>query len=150
MGQLCEFHFCSPFDLHNSNAISNTLRPRQNGRHFSDDIFKCTLLNENVWISKTIWLGLVPKDPSDNNTILLETMAWCRTNDSDGLGWLASIDRYCVISDLITSASECTKNTTCMPLMTLYRAELISKQYNMWPINKNRALLCVGYISSCM
>ena len=29
----------------------NTLRPRQNGRHFPDDIFKWIFLNENVWIS---------------------------------------------------------------------------------------------------
>ena len=29
----------------------NTLRPKQNGRHFADDIFKCILLNENVWIT---------------------------------------------------------------------------------------------------
>ena len=26
----------------------NTLKPRQNGRHFPDDIFKCIFLNENV------------------------------------------------------------------------------------------------------
>ena len=26
----------------------NTLRPRQNGRHFADDILKCIFLNENV------------------------------------------------------------------------------------------------------
>ena len=26
----------------------NTLRPRQNGRHFADDIFKWVILNENV------------------------------------------------------------------------------------------------------
>ena len=26
----------------------NTLRPRQNGRHFADDIFKCIFFNENV------------------------------------------------------------------------------------------------------
>ena len=29
----------------------NTLRPRQNGCHFPDDIFKCIFLNENVKIS---------------------------------------------------------------------------------------------------
>ena len=29
----------------------NTLRPRQNGRHFPDVIFKWIFLNENVWIS---------------------------------------------------------------------------------------------------
>ena len=28
----------------------NTLRPRQNGRHFAADIFNCIFLNENVWI----------------------------------------------------------------------------------------------------
>ena len=37
----------------------NTLRPRQNGRHVSDDIFKCIFLNENVWISLKIWLNSV-------------------------------------------------------------------------------------------
>ena len=26
----------------------NKLRPRQDGRHFPDDIFKCIFLNENV------------------------------------------------------------------------------------------------------
>ena len=26
----------------------NTLRPRQNGRHFADDTLKCTFFNENV------------------------------------------------------------------------------------------------------
>ena len=29
----------------------NTLRARQNGRHFPEDIFKWIFLNENVWIS---------------------------------------------------------------------------------------------------
>ena len=28
----------------------NTLRPRQNGRHFADDTFKSIFMNENVWI----------------------------------------------------------------------------------------------------
>ena len=28
----------------------NILRPRQNGRHFADDICKGIFLNENVWI----------------------------------------------------------------------------------------------------
>ena len=28
----------------------NTLRPRQNERHFADDIFKRIFLNENIWI----------------------------------------------------------------------------------------------------
>ena len=44
----------------------NTLRPRQNGRHFSDDILKCVLLNDNVWIPIEISLKFVPKGPIDN------------------------------------------------------------------------------------
>ena len=31
-------------------VILNTLRPRQNARHFADDIFKCIFSNENAWI----------------------------------------------------------------------------------------------------
>ena len=36
----------------------DTLRPRQNGRHFADDIFKCIFLNENFWLSNDISLNL--------------------------------------------------------------------------------------------
>ena len=32
------------------NYCINALRPRQNRRHFADDIFKCISVNENVWI----------------------------------------------------------------------------------------------------
>ena len=39
----------------------NTLKPRQNCRHFADDIFKCIFLNENVWISFKISMKFVPK-----------------------------------------------------------------------------------------
>ena len=41
----------------------NTLRPRQNGRRFADDIFKCVFLNENVRLLTKISLTLVPKGP---------------------------------------------------------------------------------------
>ena len=44
----------------------NTLRPRQNGRHFTDAIFKCIFFNENVWILNEISLKFVPKGPIDN------------------------------------------------------------------------------------
>ena len=36
-----------------------TLRPRQNGRHFADDVFKCFFLNENAWISPEVSLAFV-------------------------------------------------------------------------------------------
>ena len=53
----------------------DTLRPRQNGRHFADDIFKCNFLNENVWISIGISLKFVPKDPINNIPALVQIMA---------------------------------------------------------------------------
>ena len=58
-----------------------SLWPRQNGCHFADDIFKCVLLHENVWISNTISLKFVPTGPIDNNTALVEIMARHQTGD---------------------------------------------------------------------
>ena len=60
----------------------NTLRPRQNGRHFPDDIFKWIFLNENVWISITISLNFVPRDPINNIPTLVQVMALCRPGDT--------------------------------------------------------------------
>ena len=56
----------------------NTLRPRQHGCHFPDDIFKCIFLNENVWISIKISLEFVPKGPINNISALVQIMAWRR------------------------------------------------------------------------
>ena len=44
----------------------NTLSPRQDGRLFPDDIFKCIFLNENVLMSIKISLKFVPKDQINN------------------------------------------------------------------------------------
>ena len=46
--------------------IFNTLSPRQNGRHFANDILKCIFLNENIWIPIKISLKFVPKGPINN------------------------------------------------------------------------------------
>ena len=40
--------------------IIKTLRPRQNGRHFADDVFKCISLNEYIWISIKFHWRLFP------------------------------------------------------------------------------------------
>ena len=53
----------------------NTLRPRQNGRHFADDIFECIFLNENVWMSIKISLKFVHQDPINNIPELVQIMA---------------------------------------------------------------------------
>ena len=64
----------------------NTLRPRQNGRHFPDDIFEWIIWNENAWISINISLKFVPRGPINNIPTLIQVMAWRRqaiiwTND---------------------------------------------------------------------
>ena len=59
----------------------NTLRLRQNGRHFADDVFKCIFLNENMWISLKISLRYVPKGLINNIPALVQIMAWRRPGD---------------------------------------------------------------------
>ena len=59
----------------------NTLRLRQNGRYFADDIFKYIFLNENAWISLKISLKFVPNVPIDNIPALVQIMAWRRPGD---------------------------------------------------------------------
>ena len=61
--------------------LINTLRPRQNGRHFADDIFKCIFLNENVCIPIKISMKFVPKSPINNIPALVQIMAWRRPGD---------------------------------------------------------------------
>ena len=69
----------------------NTLKPRQNGRHFPDDIFKCIFLKIDLWISVKISLKFVTTGPINNIPLLVQIIA-CRrswqaiiwTND----GWI--------------------------------------------------------------
>ena len=75
-GYLSRFHG----DCQSRNHV-NTLRPRQNGRHFPYDIFKCILLKKNVWISIQISLKFVPKGPINNISALVQVMAWRRQGD---------------------------------------------------------------------
>ena len=46
----------------------------------TDDIFK-SIFNESVWISITISLKFVPKDPIDHKSALDQVMAWHRTGE---------------------------------------------------------------------
>ena len=63
------------------NNFFNTLRPRQNGRHFADDIFKCIFFNENISISIKISLQFVLKGPINNIPALVQIMAWRWSGD---------------------------------------------------------------------
>ena len=59
-------------------ALVNSLRPRQNGRHFADDIFKSIFVNENIGIPIKISLNFVPKGSISNIPALVQIMAWRR------------------------------------------------------------------------
>ena len=59
----------------------NTLRPKQNGHHFADDICKWLFLNENVWIPIKISLTFVPLGLINNIPVLVQIMAWRRPGD---------------------------------------------------------------------
>ena len=64
-----------------SEELLNTLRPRQNGRHFTDDIFKCIFFNENVWILIKIILKCNLNVRIINIAALVQIMAWRRSVD---------------------------------------------------------------------
>ena len=55
----------------------NTLRPRQNGQHFPDNISKWIFLNGNAWILIEISLKFVPKGGNYNMLALVQIMDWC-------------------------------------------------------------------------
>ena len=67
--------------------IYNTLKPRQNRRHFAADIFKLTFLNAIVLISIRVLLNFVPQGPVINNPALIQIMAWRRPGGKPLFAW---------------------------------------------------------------
>ena len=65
----------------NNCGCINSLRPRQNGRHFADDTFKHILMNENVRIEINTSLKFVPKGLINNIPALVQIMAWRQLGD---------------------------------------------------------------------
>ena len=62
-------------------VLNITLRPRQDGCHFPDDIFRFIFLNENIRIAINISLSFVPKGRIDNIPASVQIMAWRRSGD---------------------------------------------------------------------
>ena len=64
---------CLPSMMRHESSTSrfNTLRPRQNGRHFPDDIFKCIFVNEKIGISIKISPQFMTEGPIKNIPVLL-------------------------------------------------------------------------------
>ena len=67
--------------LRHHHLLLTHLWMRQNGCHLADNIFKSIFLSENVWIFTKISLKFVPKDPINNISSLVQTMAWGRLDD---------------------------------------------------------------------
>ena len=62
-------------------CLINSLRPRQNGRLFADDTFKCIFLNKNIRISTKNSPKFVSKGLINNIPALVLIMAWRRPGD---------------------------------------------------------------------
>ena len=110
----------TPFLLESPQSRINTLRPRQNGRHFVDDVFKCVFLNSNVWISRKISLKFVPKSPINNIPSLVQIMAWRRQGDK-------SLSETMVVSlptHICVTRPQWVKPSVCMS---------VHRQARQWP-----------------
>ena len=113
----------------------NTLRPRQDGRHFADDIFMCIFFNENCCILIKFSLKYVRKGPIDNNTALVEIMAWRRSGDKP----LSQPMMISLPTHICVTRPQWVKNQ--LPILKLY-----PKSHCRWP-KKDRA---VGIDNMCL
>ena len=60
----------------------NTLRLRQNDRHFADDVFKYIFLNENISILIRISLKFLPMGLIENKWALVQVITWRRSGNT--------------------------------------------------------------------
>ena len=79
----------------------NTLRLRQDGCHFPDDIFKCMFFNENLWITIKISLKFVPKGPMNNIPALGQIITWRRPGDRPLSEPMVSLLTHICINELM-------------------------------------------------
>ena len=77
----------------------NTFRPRHNGRHSADNIFKCIFTNDNVWILLNISLTFVPKGQISNIPAFVQKMAWCRSSSKP----LSEPVKVCLLSHILVT-----------------------------------------------
>ena len=107
-------------------TLFNTLRPRQNGRHFPDDTFKRIFLDENIRISIKISLKFVPKGPINNIPALVQIMAWRRTGDkllSEPM-MVRSLTHICDHASLgLNELKQCLMHTSTRAHTTIYATQ---------------------------
>ena len=147
--------------------LINTLRPRENGRHFPDDIFKCIFLIENVWISIKISPKFVPWGPNNNFPSLVQIMAWRRPGDKPLYEpMMVSLLRHICVTrphwvnietDVLSSLQFCFKFNSCVSFCLHTSLPLGSHAAGNWGVRYPRLLhslslhnwLSVGYGEHC-
>ena len=102
----------------------NTLRPRQNGRHFTDT-FKRIFLNENVRVSIKISLKFVPKGPINNIPALVQILA-CRQPGDNPLSEPMVVS---LLTQICVTRPQWVKG--CMPFTLLMSIDAIGR-HRIW------------------
>ena len=106
----------------------NTLRLRQNGCHFPDEIFKCIFLNENVWVLIEISLKFVPNGPINNIPALIQIMAWRCPGDKP----LSELMLVSLMTYICVTRSQCVKELGHFFLMILLYFHILTINVIFW------------------
>ena len=121
----------------------NTLSPRQNGRHFPDDIFNCIFLNENVWISNGISLKFVPKGQINNIPALVQIMAWRRPGDKP----LSETMMVSLLTHICVTRPKWVNRALCQLVLITVNSRYIAMPVTMNSRYITLKLSRIGYIS---
>ena len=121
-----------------THSYLNTLRPRQDGRHFADDIFTCIFFNENCCILIKFSLKYVHEGPNDNNPALVQIMAWRRSGDKPlSEPMMVSLPTHiCVTRPQWVNVNACLAPSHCLKAMMTY-CHLGTWEKLKWIFNKN-------------
>ena len=115
----------------------NTLRPRQNGRHFADDTFKPIFLNENIRISIKISLKFVPKVPINNISALVQIMAWRPPGDKP----LSEPMMVCLLTHICVTRPQWVNKTPSYEYSNPHYQSKTSQFYNGNPYTNKTVLV---------
>ena len=126
--------------------LYNTLRPRQNGRHFADGILNSIFLNENVWISIKISLKFVPKGSINNIPSLVQIMAW-RRPDAKPLSEAMMVNLPTHICVTRPQWDKATTELCCLPRQAVFHAKQNKHDSVKTAPGKWRNLCVLGRVS---
>ena len=137
--------------FHKSTCPSfNTLWPAQNVRHFTDNIFKCIFLTENIWILISISLKFVPKSLISNIPAFVQKVAWRQSGNkplSESM-ILSLLMHICVIRPQWVNSltpGKCGCNIWLVILKLIARINILSISSEItlrWMLCKTSLMIC--------